>query len=420
MQKPRTFTPLGEAYTTLFHKLKQIGLLNPVETKLPNPLPGNLNHSVSCEYCSGTPGHDTEKCWKLKTAIQDLIDANRIKVPEPGAPNINENPLPVHHEAHMIELVHEGGRPKTPSQTVMMIRSSTNEESTSGKAVVQSGEVYDKPFVIAGKGSSITAKRSESVRAVLQGVANKRRLVVKGVHVGPVIIKPVIQLPMTKLRRVNPETIKKPVTEEEAEEFLKKIKAQDYSIIEQLRKTQSRFRCYPSNQVTFSDDELPVEGTEHNRALYLTVKCEESVVTRALIDNGSSANICPLATLNKLKVADDRIHQNSVCVRGFHGGGINIVGDIVLELTIGPVEFTMEFQVIDVAMSYNLLLGRPWIHAAKAVPSTLHQVVKFEWDRQEIVVHGDDDTHAASDTIVPFIETDDDKGPWVYQVFDAV
>ncbi|XP_070026576.1 uncharacterized protein [Nicotiana sylvestris] len=394
MQKPRTFTPLGETYTTLFHKLKQIGLLSPVEAKLPSPLPRNLNHSMSYEYCSGAPGHDTEKCWRLKTAIQDLIDTNRIEVQAPGAPNINENPLPMHHEAHMIELVHEGGKPKTPSQTVMMIRASTNEELTSRKVVVRSGEVYDKPFVIAGKGSSITAKRPESVSAVLQGVANKPRLVVKGVHVVPVAIKPVIQLPMTsekampwnysqvtvthkgkevvedvceaqgltrsgrcfapaELRRVNPETIKKPVTEEEAKEFLKKMKAHDYSIIEQLRKTPAQIsllsllihsndhcqalmkilnvayvpdklsvnhlekvahKIFESNQVTFSDDELPVEGTEHNRALYLTVKCEESVVTRALIDNGSSANICPLATLNKLKVADDRIHHNSICV----------------------------------------------------------------------------------------------------------
>ncbi|XP_070015294.1 uncharacterized protein [Nicotiana sylvestris] len=406
MQKPRTFTPLGEAYTTLFHKLKQIGLLSPVEAKLPNPLLGNLNHSVSCEYCSGAPRHDTEKCWKLKTTIQDLIDTNRIEVQAPGAPNINENPLPVHHEVHMVELVHEGGKPKTPAQTVMMIRASTNEESTSGKAVVQSGAVYDKPFVIAGKGSSITMKRPESVRAVLQGVANKPRLVVKGVHVGPVVIKPVIQLPMTsekvvpwnysqvtvthkgkkvvedvceaqgltrsgrcfapaELRRVNLETIKKPVTGEEAEEFLKRMKAHDYSIIEQLRKTPAQIsllsllihsndhcqalmkilneayvpdklsvnhlekvapKIFEANRVTFSDDELPVEGTEHNMALYMTVKCEESVVTRALFDNESSANICPLATLNKLKVADDRIHQNSVCVRGFDGGGINTVG----------------------------------------------------------------------------------------------
>ena len=169
-------------------------------------------------------------------------------------------------------------------------------------------------------------------------------------------------------------------------------------------------KIFEVNRVTFSDDEFPVEGTKHNRALYLTMKCEDSIVTQVLIDNGSSANICPLATLNKLKVDGYRIHKNNIYVRGFDGGGTDTVGDIILELTIGPVEFTMEFQVLDVAVSYNLLLGQPWIHAAKAVPSTLHQMVKFEWDRQEIVVHGEDNTSAVSDGIVPFIEVDDDKG----------
>ncbi|XP_070029960.1 uncharacterized protein [Nicotiana sylvestris] len=136
--------------------------------------------------------------------------------------------------------------------------------------------------------------------------------------------------------------------------------------------------------VTFSDDELPVESTKHNRALYLTIKCEDFVVSKVLVDNGSSANIFPLSTLNKLKVDDERIHKNSTCIRGFDGGGC------------------------------------PWIHAAKAVPSTLHQMVKFEWDRQEIVVHGEDNLCAHSDASLPFIEAEDDKGPWVYQVFETV
>jgi len=81
------------------------------------------------------------------------------------------------------------------------------------------------------------------------------------------------------------------------------------------------------------------------------------MVTRALIDNGSSTNICTLSTLNTWKIDEDRVRKNSICVRGFDGGGTNTVGDIILELTIGPVEFTMEFQVLDVAVSYNILLG---------------------------------------------------------------
>ncbi|XP_070017031.1 uncharacterized protein [Nicotiana sylvestris] len=253
--------------------------------------------------------------------------------------------------------------------------------------------------------------------------------------------------------------VKKSVTEEEAEEFLKKIKVQDCSIIEQLRKTPAHIsllsllihsdehcrvlmkilneahvpdkiivnnleniasKIFEVNMITFSDDELPMEGTEHNRALYLTVKCENSIVSRVLVDNGSSENICPLSTLQKLKIGTERIHLNSVCVRGFDGEGKDSVGDIMLELSIGPIEFTMEFQVLYVVVSYNLLLGKPWIHVAKVVPSSLHQMVKFEWDRQEIIVHGDEDLSACNDTIVLFIEAEEDKGPWVYQTFETV
>ena len=60
-------------------------------------------------------GHDTEKCWRLKQAIQDLIDDNKIEVQTPEAPNINQNPLPAHHETHMIKLVYEGGEMRKPS-----------------------------------------------------------------------------------------------------------------------------------------------------------------------------------------------------------------------------------------------------------------------------------------------------------------
>ncbi|XP_070029513.1 uncharacterized protein [Nicotiana sylvestris] len=318
-----------------------------------------------------------------------------------------------------------------------------------------------EPSVVVKKGSpsDVVAKQEKS-KVVVPGMANKPIIIVEGAHTDPVIIKPGLtrsgrcfaleELRKAKTSRDNPVLVKKAVTKEEAEEFLRKMKEQDYSIVEQLRKTPAQIsllsllihsdehrralmkilneahvldkilvnhlekianKIFEVNRVTFSDDELHVEGIEHNKALYLTVKCEDSVVTKVLVDNGSSANICPLSTLNKLKVDDERIHKNNICVRGFDGRGKDSVGDIVLELTIGPVEFTMEFQVLDVAVSYNLLLGQPWIH----VSSTLHQMVKFKCDRQEIIVYGKDNLCAHSDVSVPFIEVEDDKWPWVYQ-----
>lgn len=156
LKKKKTFNPLGESYTSLFHRLKQLDMLRPIQSKLPNPPPKNLDYTVSCEYCSGTPGHDTEKCWHLKSAIHELIDTNRIEVQAPEAPNINRNPMPAHQEANMIEIVHAEGEPKKPSQTVMMIRSSgvkTDEQSAGEKLVLKPSKKSVEPAVAVEKGS---------------------------------------------------------------------------------------------------------------------------------------------------------------------------------------------------------------------------------------------------------------------------
>ncbi|XP_070006469.1 uncharacterized protein [Nicotiana sylvestris] len=435
-------------------------------------------------------GHDIEKCWHLKQAIQELIDANQIVVQSPDVPNINQNPLPAHAETHMIEIVHKDGDPKKSSKSVMMIRASESNlakapDSTKATPLTIEGmtekpsSLNSKPLVLVVKGLSKDIGASpESSKVVVPGNSSKTVIVVKRPPISPIIIKPVTQHPVVDVKAVpwnykqviltykgkeieeevnetggltrsgrcftpeelrkakpfkdSPMPVKKSVTEEEAEEFLKKMKVQDYSIVEQLRKIPAQISLL--SLLIHSDEHRKVlmkilneahvpdkiTGTEHNRALYLTVKCEDSIVLRVLVDNGSSANICPLSTLQKLNIGIERIHLNSVCVRGFDGGGKDSVGDIMLELPIGPVEFTMEFQVLDVVVSYNLLLGRSWLHVAKAVPSSLHQMVKFEWDRQEIVVHGDEDLLACNDTIVLFIKAEDDKGSWVYQTFETV
>lgn len=48
--------------------------------------------------------------------------------------------------------------------------------------------------------------------------------------------------------------------------------------------------------ITFSDDELSVEGRNHVRPLNITVRCNEYKVSLVLIDSGSGLNLCPLRT----------------------------------------------------------------------------------------------------------------------------
>ncbi|XP_075101624.1 uncharacterized protein LOC142177063 [Nicotiana tabacum] len=158
--------------------------------------------------------------------------------------------------------------------------------------------------------------------------------------------------------------------------------------VEQLERMAERF--FEVNRISFSLNGLPPEGAAHNKALHLTVKCEGYYVKIIMLDGRFGVDICPLSTLLRMEIGTERIKPNTVCVRDFGGVKRDTIGEINLILTIGPVDFEVTFQVLDMATSYNFLLGRPWIHAAGAVPSTLHQMVKFEHENQEIMVHGED------------------------------
>ena len=61
-------------------------------------------------------------------------------------------------------------------------------------------------------------------------------------------------------------------------------------------------------------------------------------------------------------------------------GVVILWGKIRLRCQIGDLKSEVTCYVIDADMSYNLLLGRSWIHANWIVPSMLHQCFKYVGD----------------------------------------
>ena len=109
-------------------------------------------------------------------------------------------------------------------------------------------------------------------------------------------------------------------------------------------------------------------------------------------------------------------HTRTV-VRAFDGTRLEVIGEIEIEMQIGPCTFTVEFQVMDISPSYNCLLGRPWIHIAGAVPSTLHQKIKFVAEGQLVCVSAEEDMIAATSSGTPYVEIDEkamecSSDPW--------
>ena len=53
------------------------------------------------------------------------------------------------------------------------------------------------------------------------------------------------------------------------------------------------------------------------------------------------------------------------------------VGKIILPVRAGSMTKQVKFWVLKVPSTYNIILGRTWLHAMRSVVSTYHQVMRF-------------------------------------------
>ena len=91
-----------------------------------------------------------------------------------------------------------------------------------------------------------------------------------------------------------------------------------------------------NNYLTFADEEIPVEGRGHNKALHMSIKCLDHIVAKVLVDNDSSLNIMPKTTLDKLPFDASNMRPSSMVVRAFDGSRRDVRGEIDLPIQIGP------------------------------------------------------------------------------------
>uniref|UniRef100_A0A2N9ITV2 Uncharacterized protein n=1 Tax=Fagus sylvatica TaxID=28930 RepID=A0A2N9ITV2_FAGSY len=100
-------------------------------------------------------------------------------------------------------------------------------------------------------------------------------------------------------------------------------------------------------KITFTDEDLLLGSKPHNRPLFVSGYIREEKV-----------------------------------IQGFNQEGQRAIGIIRLDVTMEDLKTRPLFHVIDSKTSYNLLLGRPWLHENGIVPSTLHQCFKYSDGKQ--------------------------------------
>jgi len=132
--------------------------------------------------------------------------------------------------------------------------------------------------------------------------------------------------------------------------------------------------CLPV--ISFSDDDL-IGEMEHNRPLMIEGHICGKRVKQIMIDNGFAVNLLPLFMINKLGYHRSDLCLSGMMIQGFNQDGQRALGKITVALEVGELTTSIVCHVINVVTTYNLLLGRPWIHQYSIVSSTLHQCFKY-------------------------------------------
>ncbi|MGV7988842.1 retropepsin-like aspartic protease, partial [Mycobacterium kansasii] len=117
--------------------------------------------------------------------------------------------------------------------------------------------------------------------------------------------------------------------------------------------------CLPV--VLFSDDDL-IGETEHNRPLMIEGYICGKKIKRVMIDNGSAVNLLPLSMINKLGYRRSDLRPSGMMIQGFNQDGQRALGKITVTMEVGELVTNVVCHVINAVTTYNLLLGRLWIH----------------------------------------------------------
>ncbi|XP_070017518.1 uncharacterized protein [Nicotiana sylvestris] len=387
-RKPlRKYTTIAEPIDQMYERLKAAGYVTPIPVVAMENSSQWVNPNKTYAYHSNMKGHTIDECRILKDKIQTLID-NKVMQAKEAAPNVRNNPLPYHRGEGInvietdeewdtdgsIRLIKEGDDPKKPIVTLNPIMVQVYPpievevtalvlfelEITSPIATPIPFEVeVDTPFTV----TVVTTLPFKSNAIPWDYVAEARR---KG---KAKMEESSATQGMTRTGRIyTPENLggsskeaatKQPVIETGPDNLWRKVQAREYSVINHLNKTPAQISILSLLQ----------NSEVHKNAL---IKVLNEVCVPNNITSGEMANMVgQVLESHKITFYKDELPPEGLS----HNRALHIM--------MGPTWFDVEFQVLDISAIYNLLLGRPWMHAAGAVASTLHQDVKFEWNHQK-------------------------------------
>ena len=133
----------------------------------------------------------------------------------------------------------------------------------------------------------------------------------------------------------------------------------------------------PSLVMGFSDKDLVSTAQLHVDTLVVTVCIRGFNVHKVVVDRGSGAEIMYPNLFRGLGLKEKDLESYGAPLMGFDGKMVILKGKIKLPVQVEKEKVLVDFIMVDVYSPYTTILIRPWLHALRAISSTLQQNVNF-------------------------------------------
>lgn len=98
----------------------------------------------------------------------------------------------------------------------------------------------------------------------------------------------------------------------------------------------------------FIDDELSPEVRNHKMALHISIECVDIILSRILVDTGSSLDVLLKSSLSKLTIEGLLMKPSELFVRASDGSRRMVIGEMDLPIKIGPHTLFITFYVMEI------------------------------------------------------------------------
>ena len=112
-------------------------------------------------------------------------------------------------------------------------------------------------------------------------------------------------------------------------------------------------------------------------ALVVTLRITSSDIRRVMIEQGNGAKVVYPYLYKGLGLTHEDLTRYDIPLVAFDDTVVISTEQIRIAVEVGGRKELVDFIVVHYYSPYTAILGRLWIHSVGAVPSSLHQKVKF-------------------------------------------